>query len=278
MAAGRRAGTKGVGIAAGLIACAFVGAACIVLVSRDGLHHHRGGVLLGKPRGAGGLWNKDYLFGTPGSDLTAEYEHGGSVLAERRREASEAVERQVKQLGRLRQQHVRAASKTQSLCGFGAGCESENTWIVKEAANLNSTAVNKDNFSKNRTVTDAVVTEVQKAMDDYDKEMDFEQEFRTGSPFNAFKGKQQTLRQVFPPGEGRHAVKTHKLCVQGAACEQWSDMQIHVAEQIDHDRVNENRPPAPSDKTMDEVAHAMEEQKLNPARTAQRVSVPLPPY
>jgi hypothetical protein len=121
-------------------------------------------------------------------------------------------------------------------------------------------------------------------MDDYVNDLEVEHSFHAGSPFNSFKGKQQALREVFPPGSSRGSggsSRTHKLCVMGPGCEAWSDMQVHVAEQIDHDRVNEGRPDPPSDATMSEVQQAMEEQKLNPARRRVAVgvsAVPLPPY
>lgn len=255
--------------------------AAVAVVSSHWGHGGRHSGLLQIQRGShggGDAWEQGYLFAKPGKDnLNYDYEHYGHLVGGRRMRGGR---------GAVAQQQLMQQHRFQVLCGTGAGCESENEWIIKEAANLNRTAVYAGHGGANTTVPDKIVDEVKAAMEQYAKELDYEKNYQGGSPFNEFKtrGKQQLLREVFPPGSKRGgksglAARTHKLCVIGSACEQWADMQIHIAEQMDHDRVNEGRPDPPSDETMAEVQRAMEEQKINPARrVASGVAVPLPPY
>ena len=253
-------------------------AACLVWGRSD---VRMGGVpALLEAKAKGSLWGKGYLFASPGQDnLNYEFEQDGGLHVGSGARAARSAQLRL----------ADSAGHMQMLCGTGPGCESENKWEIKVAMETNGTLVNDENFSENRTVSNKTMMETYRAMDMYDRELDFDKEFRAGSPYNAFKAagkkKQQSLREMLPPGSTRikrgGETKTHKLCTTGPACEDWSDQQIKVAEMIDHDTVNQNRPEPPTADTIGEVQRAMEEQRINPVRkskhVAAKVSVPLPP-
>ena len=142
---GRRADLKASGAAAFVLGAV----AAVVIVSQGYLGGGSRVALV--QRGPGDAWEQGYLWAPPGEDnIDYQNEHYGRLVEASRQDSSKS-----NQGGRVQ---LRQVPHLQSLCGFGSGCESDNVFQVREAKDVNKTAVMEG--MKNRSVSEEMRSEV----------------------------------------------------------------------------------------------------------------------
>lgn len=133
------------------------------------------------------------------------------------------------------------------------GCEYHSANNLKVAMNAGPDF----KWDSNDPPSGDVVKEVKAAIDDYQKDLDFEQKLNKGSATNDF---------AVQPGQARTTI----LCGLDAGCEDDMASEMGIAQKVDKETVMADLPDYPDTDTIDEVWKAVADKRMNEQESDRR--------